>query len=68
VSSYKPRLEVGKTYKNRLGEEHYILRQSTTHSIYPMIALDSRKRLVAFHFDGRYERGNSERDLIIEHD
>ena len=55
---------VGETYKNKRGEQHFILKRSNLKTEYPLIALDSRQRLVAFRDNGRFEKTPSERDLV----
>ncbi len=42
-----------KMYKNKSGELHYVL-YHFPESIYPIIALDSRKRFQKFKKDGRF--------------
>jgi len=55
---------VGEMYKNKRGEQHFILKRSSMKTEYPIIALDSRKRLVAFRDNGRFEKMPSDRDLV----
>lgn len=57
---------IGKTYKDRSGEEHTVLLHNWKGK-FPVITKDSRGRMSKFTHDGQYyEHRTSEKDLIDE--